>query len=128
VRHTRQGRLDARRRPRLHRAAARPLEARGRREGFATAKAEDQFLRALQWCGSAFRSIGVTLVIEPLNRKESNQCNHVMDGVAWARKTGLPNVKGLADFYHMDEESEPLSMLSECGSTSRTCTWPTRGG
>ena len=57
-------------------------------------------------------------MIEPLNRKESNQCNHVMDGVAWARKTGLPNVKGLADFYHVDEESEPLSVLDKCGSSA----------
>jgi sugar phosphate isomerase/epimerase len=36
-------------------------------------------------------------------------------GLAWARRTGLANVKGLADFYHVDEEAEPLSVLSECG-------------
>lgn len=84
-------------------------------EGFDTAQAQDQFLRALQWCGEAVGAIGATLVIEPLNRRESNQCNHVAEGIAWARRTGLPNVQGLADFYHVDEEAEPLALLAECG-------------
>lgn len=84
--------------------------------GFDPARARDQYLHALRWCGAALASIGATLVIEPLNRKESNQCNHVADGIAWARRTGLANVRGLADFYHMDEEGEPPALLAACGS------------
>ena len=85
-------------------------------EGFDPRRAEDQFLHALDWCAKALNGIGATLVIEPLNRKESNQCNHVGDGVRLARQTGLANVKGLADFYHIDEEAEPLATLSEFGA------------
>lgn len=84
-------------------------------EGFDARQARDQYVHALQWCGSALASIGATLVIEPLNRTESNQCNHVPEGIALAKQTGLANVKGLADFYHVDEEREPLSMLARCG-------------
>jgi sugar phosphate isomerase/epimerase len=85
-------------------------------EGFDPQRAEDQFLHALDWCAKALDGIGATLVIEPLNRKESNQCNHVGDGVRLAQLTGLANVKCLADFYHMDEEAEPLATLGKFGA------------
>lgn len=85
-------------------------------EGFDARRAEDQFLHALDWCAQTLNGMGATLVIEPLNRKESNQCNHVGDGVRFARKTGLANVKGLADFYHVDEEAEPLATMAEHGA------------
>jgi sugar phosphate isomerase/epimerase len=84
-------------------------------EGFDRKKAEDQFVHALDWCAAALAGIGATLVIEPLNRKESNLCNHVVDGVQFARRSGMPNVKGLADFYHVDEEAEPFASLGDLG-------------
>jgi len=83
-------------------------------DGFDPLLAEDQFVKALEWIAPALPQ-GATLVIEPLNRKESNQCNSVADGVRLASRTGLSNVKGLADFYHVDEEKEPLSTIAECG-------------
>lgn len=84
-------------------------------EGFSAQRAEEQFVQALGWMAQALPD-GATLVIEPLNRKESNQCNHVADGVRFAQRTGLANVKGLADFYHVDEEHEPLATLAEHGA------------
>jgi hydroxypyruvate isomerase len=78
-------------------------------------RAEDQFLQALSRCADALRGTGTTLVIEPLNRKESNLCNSVADGVRLARQLNRPEVRGLADLYHMDEEHEPLSALSQQG-------------
>lgn len=84
-------------------------------EGFDARRTEDQFVHALHWIAQALPD-GATLIIEPLNRKESNQCNHVADGVRLARRTGLANVKGLADFYHVDEEQEPLAAVAEFGS------------
>ena len=79
--------------------------------GFDPARAEAQFLHALDWCARALDGIGATLVIEPLNRRESDQCHHVADGVRLARLTGRANVRGLADFFHIDEEREPLDGL-----------------
>lgn len=84
-------------------------------DGFDAARAEGQFLHALDWCADALRGSGATLVIEPLNRKESNFCNSVADGVRLTRKLGRSGVRGLADFYHMDEEHEPLATLREQG-------------
>ncbi|MFP3711872.1 TIM barrel protein, partial [Paraburkholderia sp. SIMBA_009] len=50
---------------------------------------------------------------EPLNRKESNLVNSVADGARLAKALNRPEVRGLADFYHMDEEAEPLDALRE---------------
>ena len=82
-------------------------------EGWTQAQAEDEFLSALEWCADALRRSGTTLAIEPLNRKESNLVNSVGDGARLARKLNRPEVRGLADFYHMDEENEPLDELRE---------------
>lgn len=85
-------------------------------EGFDAQRAEDQFVHALRWCADALAGIGGTLVIEPLNRKESNQCNGVADGARLARASGKANVGSLADFYHVDEEGESFEVLREVGA------------
>jgi sugar phosphate isomerase/epimerase len=82
-------------------------------DGWDVARAEAQFLQTLSWCADALRGSGTTLVIEPLNRKESNLVNSVADGVRLAQALNRPEVRGLADFYHMDEEHEPLSTLTD---------------
>jgi sugar phosphate isomerase/epimerase len=85
-------------------------------EGWSTLEAEDEFLATLDWCADALRGSGATLVIEPLNRKESNLVNSVADGARLAKRLGRDEVRGLADFYHMDEEHEPLDALREHGA------------
>ena len=82
-------------------------------EGGSRERTEAQFLEALSWCADALQGSGTTLVIEPLNRKESNFVNSVFEAVALARKLNRPEVRGLADFYHMHEENEPLDTLVE---------------
>ncbi|KAA1013139.1 sugar phosphate isomerase/epimerase [Paraburkholderia panacisoli] len=82
-------------------------------EGWTQAQAEDEFLTTLGWCADALEGSGTTLVIEPLNRKESNLVNSVADGARIAKSLNRPEVRGLADFYHMDEEAEPLDELRE---------------
>jgi sugar phosphate isomerase/epimerase len=87
--------------------------------GWTQAQTEDEFLHALTWCADALTGVGATLVIEPLNTKESNLVNSVADGVRLARQLNRVEVRGLADFYHMDEEHEPLATLSEQGDWVR---------
>ncbi|SAK85532.1 xylose isomerase domain-containing protein [Caballeronia pedi] len=82
-------------------------------EGWTQAQAEDEFLTTLAWCADALQGSGATLVIEPLNRKESNLVNSVADGARLAKSLNRNEVRGLADFYHMDEETEPLDALRE---------------
>jgi len=52
---------------------------------------------------------GITVVVEPLNKKECNIFNTVEESAAFVNKLGLSNVKVLADTYHMDQENEPYT-------------------
>ena len=85
-------------------------------EGWTQAQAEEAFLKTLASCADALKGVGTTLVIEPLNRKESNLVNSVADGVRLAKLLNRPEVRGLADFYHMDEEHEALETLFDNGA------------
>lgn len=55
----------------------------------------------------------VTIAIEPLNKKESNIINSVAEGVFFAKEVDRPSIRVLADFYHMDEDDEPLETIVE---------------
>ncbi len=77
----------------------------------AQAQAElDAFLTEAE---SIARVHGVTIVIEPLNKSEDNAINTVPAGAAIVRRLNLPNLKLLADAYHMYREDEPLTVLVE---------------
>ncbi|MCB0063673.1 MAG: hypothetical protein KDE19_16235, partial [Caldilineaceae bacterium] len=52
--------------------------------------------------------------IEPLNRRESNIINSVPEGAALADRVDRASIRALADFYHMEEENEPLSNIVAC--------------
>lgn len=80
-------------------------------DGGSREQTQAQFLTALGWCADALQGSGTTLVIESLNRKESNFINSVNEGVQLAKLLNRAEVRGLADFYHMDEENEPLDTL-----------------
>jgi sugar phosphate isomerase/epimerase len=87
--------------------------ARNVPDGFERARAEAQIVRALDRCADRLQGSGVTLAIEPLYRKESNIINSVAEGVSFARRVNRPEIRVLADFFHMDEENEPLETLRE---------------
>ena len=87
--------------------------ARNVPDGFDRQRAEAQILDALSLCADRLAGTGCTLVIEPLCRQESNIINSVSEGVAYARKINRREIRVLADFFHMDEESEPFETLIE---------------
>lgn len=80
-------------------------------EGWERKCAEEQFVWMLERISEEFAGTGVTLAIEPLNTKESNIVNSVSEAVSFAKLVNHPSIKVLADFYHMDEEREPLQTL-----------------
>ncbi len=82
-------------------------------EGWDHQQAEAQMLHMLGTISQEWSGNGVTLAIEPLNRKECNFINSVAEAAALAEQINTPNVKVLADFYHMDEENEPLDTIIE---------------
>lgn len=85
--------------------------ARNIPEGFPRDKAEKQIVEFLQIVAEYAEKFGLTIVIEPLNRNESNIINSVSEGVSFARKVNNRFIQVLADFYHMDEEKEPLTEI-----------------
>lgn len=87
--------------------------ARNVPEGFERKRAADQIVRTLDHIAGHLKGTGVTCVIEPLYRKESNIINSVAEGVAFAKRVNRPEIRVLADFFHMDEENEPLETLRE---------------
>ncbi len=84
--------------------------------GFPIERAHAQTVRFLQRVADAADRHGITVVIEPLNRKESNTILSVAEGVELARAVNRPSIQVLADFYHMDEEQESLAHLTEYGA------------
>lgn len=86
-------------------------KARMMPDGFSRADAEAQLVDFLQLVGDVAQAHAMRVVIEPLNRKESNILNSVAEGVALAERVNHPAIRVLADFYHMDEEQEPLRAL-----------------
>lgn len=87
--------------------------ARSIPEGWSKNLAQEQLIELFTWIADEFKDSGVTLAIEPLNRKESNIINSVSEGVFYAKQVNRDCIKVLADFYHMDEETEVLDTLIE---------------
>jgi sugar phosphate isomerase/epimerase len=89
--------------------------ARSIPDGFARNEAEEQIVRFLRMTSDRAEALDIVIAIEPLNRRESNVINSVAEGVEFARRANRPAIRVLADFYHMDEEGEPLSELEAHG-------------
>ena len=54
---------------------------------------------------------GIEIAIEPLCSSADNAIHTVEQGVAVAEKTGCPNVKGLADIYHMIYNNDDINNI-----------------
>ncbi len=52
---------------------------------------------------------GVTILLEPLNRYECDYLNRLEDACGAARRIGAPNLKLLADTFHMNIEESDLA-------------------
>ncbi|MBT2249056.1 sugar phosphate isomerase/epimerase [Arthrobacter sp. BHU FT2] len=81
-------------------------------DGFDRQRAADQLLQAYDWAADAFMGSGTVVAIEPQNRKEANIILTLEDAVGFARQVDRPELKVMVDFYHVDEEREPLEHLT----------------
>lgn len=82
-------------------------------DGFAREPAERQIVAFLGYCAEASDRTGVTVVVEPLNKGESNIINSVAEGADFVRRVGRGGVRNLADTYHMEKDDELLSAITE---------------
>lgn len=72
---------------------------------------EEQFVTALKVLGEIVQKYGITIVIEPLNKGETNFINSVECATRIAEKVSCENVKALVDFFHFSLENEPDSNI-----------------
>lgn len=80
-------------------------------DGFDPNRAQEQFLRVLQALAPLAASHGVTLTVEPLNRRECNFITSLEEGAWYVEQTDHANVRLLADFFHMARDDEPASEI-----------------
>lgn len=65
--------------------------------------------------GDAAARHGVTIVIEALNRSETNMINSVAEGACLRAAVNRPNVQLLADYYHIAVEGHDPADLARLG-------------
>jgi len=90
-------------------------------EGFDASRARKQFVSLLKRMGPIAKKYDVTVVIEPLNKKECNFINTVSEGTDIVRQVRHGNIKVLADFYHMMCEDEGPESILKAGKDLRHC-------
>lgn len=89
--------------------------ARSIPEGFDRATALDQLAAFLDHVQEASARHGVRVVIEPLNRGESNVFNSVADADEFTQSRGLSGIGVLADLYHIAVEDETYGGMVAAG-------------
>jgi sugar phosphate isomerase/epimerase len=113
--------------PALDRAAALGAElvvfgsaaARNVPAGAEPAAAWRQLVLLLQRLGPLAAERALTIVIEPLNRGESNIVNTAAEGLQLARAVNHPHVQLLVDYYHLALERESPDVLLHAGAAVR---------
>ncbi|MBN2513462.1 MAG: TIM barrel protein [Sedimentisphaerales bacterium] len=90
-------------------------------DGFDRQKARGQFVDLLKQLGPIAARYDVIVVIEPLRSGECNFVNTVVEGTAIARDVNHPNIKVLADFYHMAQENEGPEAIAAAGAMLQHC-------
>jgi sugar phosphate isomerase/epimerase len=89
--------------------------ARSIPEGFDRAQALDQLAAFLDHVQETSARHGVRVVIEPLNRKESNVFNSVGESDDFTVARGLTGIGVLADLYHISVEGESYDGIVAAG-------------
>ncbi len=96
--------------------------ARNLPKGFTDVKrAYDQLESFTVQAGDLARNNGIKLAIEPLSFKESNIINLVSEAMYLAERVNHPNVKILADYYHMVCNKESVSSIHAFGHNLEHC-------
>lgn len=80
-------------------------------EGFDRERAQAQLDDFMRTAAEIAKGYGITIVIEPLNSGECNVILSTAEGADYVRRVNHPNLKLLADIYHMSKEDEPYEAL-----------------
>jgi len=81
------------------------------------ARRREKHLACLEECCFSGADAGVSLLLEPLNRYECDWLNTTEDALTLIERIGAPNLKYLADTYHMNiEEQDIVASIQHAGS------------
>ncbi|MDQ8187969.1 sugar phosphate isomerase/epimerase family protein [Pelagicoccus sp. SDUM812002] len=81
-------------------------------DGFEYEKAIEQFVSLLKRLGPLAAARGVTVSVEQLRTQECNFINHITEVERVVRAADHPNIRGVADFYHMAAEGDTPEQLA----------------
>ncbi len=96
-------------------------ESRRIPEGFAKARAEEQFRALARRVAELAGRSEVVLALEPLQSSETNFINNLAEGAALVKAVGHPSFRLLADLYHMARESETPESINRAGRLIHHC-------
>lgn len=82
-------------------------------EGFSKEEAFAQLVAFGKRIAPEARANGITVVIEPLRRQETNIINTTAEGLALVKAIGDPNFQLLVDFFHLASEKEDPAIILE---------------
>ena len=82
-------------------------------EKFCKTEARSQIIQFLKMLGPLAQAAGVTIVVEPLNKGETNIINSVAEGAEIVREVNDAGIRLLADSYHVLVEDEPLANITK---------------
>ena len=95
--------------------------SRGVPKGFEREKAKEQFVQLLKRMGPVARRFDIFVCVEPLNRGECNFINSLSEGAQIVSLVDHPNIRLVADFYHMAREGEGPDEVIKAGQYLRHC-------
>jgi sugar phosphate isomerase/epimerase len=90
-------------------------------DGFDLPQGKAQFIDFCKKLGDRIGDRKVTVVLEPLNRSETNLLNTVTDGIGYVDAIQSPRIQLLADLYHVRRENESPDALRQAGARLRHC-------
>ena len=90
--------------------------ARKLQDGWEPTRGLDQFETFCRELGPRAAQHHITIAIEPLNKSEDNLINSVAAGAAIVDAVDHPNIRLLADFYHMTHDGEAVADAAKVGS------------
>jgi mono/diheme cytochrome c family protein len=88
-------------------------------DGFSKDEAFKQLVDFGKRIAPEARARGITVLIEPLRRQESNIINTAAEGFALVKAIGDPNFQLMIDFYHLASEQEDPAIVIEAKDVLR---------
>jgi sugar phosphate isomerase/epimerase len=84
-------------------------------DGFSKDEAFTQLVDFCRRTAPIARENGITIVVEPLRKQETNIINTAREGLALVKAVDRPEIRLLVDYYHLTEEGESPDIIAEAG-------------